>query len=182
MFNCRLLWLSLRLLMTFHRERCLIHWTFVGIFVLDQCFIRSLVCLVLVLSSYSLLQFSCRLMYRLLFVTLRPLAKLNPDETKLLIQRSQKKDSNTVIHRVWCKPLGKSRFSIPLCRLRCFPLVQPINDVDVARLENEFVMDCRDGDRAIYVSSYNNLNEILYVSNTIATSFPLRSTRCASPR
>jgi hypothetical protein len=64
----------------------------------------------------------------------------NPEETELVIQRSQKQDSNTVIQRVRFKTLAKSRFSIPLCRLRCLPLVRPINDVDVARLENEFVM------------------------------------------
>jgi len=95
----------------------------------------------------------------------------NPDETELMIWRSQKQDSNIVIQRVRFKPLGKSRFSIPLCRLRCLPLVRPINDVDVARLENEFVMGYRDGDRAIYVSLYHNLDEVLHVSDGIKSSW-----------
>ncbi len=69
------------------------------------------------------------------------------------------------------KPLGKSRFSIPLCRLRSLPLVRPINDVDVSRLENEFVMGYRDGDRAMYVSAYNNLDEPLDVSDDIKSSW-----------
>jgi hypothetical protein len=95
----------------------------------------------------------------------------NPDETELVIRRSQKQDSNTVIQWVRFKPLGKSRFSIPLCRLRCLPLVRPVNDVDVARLENEFVMGYRDGDRAMYVSIYNNLDEVLHVSDDIKSSW-----------
>jgi hypothetical protein len=95
----------------------------------------------------------------------------NPEETELVIRRSQKQDSNTVIQRVRFKPLGKSRFSIPLCRLRCLPLVRPVNDVDVARLENEFVMGYRDGDRAMYVSIYNNLDEVLHVSDDIKSSW-----------
>ena len=76
-----------------------------------------------------------------------------------------------MIQRVRFKPLGKSRFAIPLCRLRCLPLVRPINDVDVARLENEFVMGYRDGDRAMYISLYNNLDEVLDVSDEIKSSW-----------
>ena len=72
----------------------------------------------------------------------------------------RKKNSNAVIHRIWIKPLFKSRFVNSLCCLQCIPLIRPINEVDVARLENEFVMDYRDGDRALYVSLYNNLNEL----------------------
>lgn len=76
-----------------------------------------------------------------------------------------------MIQRLRFKPLGKSRFSIPLCRLRTLPLVRPINDVDVSRLENEFVMGYRDGDRALYVSAYNNLDEPLDVSDDIKSSW-----------
>ena len=95
-------------------------------------------------------------------------------ETELSIRRSQKEDSNTVIQQVRFKPIGKSHFSIPLCPLRSLPLVRPINDVDVARLENEFVMGYHDGDRAMYVSVYNNLDEVLHVSDDIkATWSPL---------
>jgi hypothetical protein len=49
--------------------------------------------------------------------------------------------------------------------------VRPINDVDVSRLENEFVMGYRDGDRALYVSIYNNLDEVLHVSDDIQSSW-----------
>jgi hypothetical protein len=100
-----------------------------------------------------------------------PLEESNPEVTELEIRKSQKEDSNSIIHRVRVKPLNKSRFSIPLCRLRCLPLVRPINEVEVSRLENEFVMGYRDGDRAMYVSPYNNLNEVLSVSDDIKASW-----------
>ena len=58
----------------------------------------------------------------------------------------------------------------PLCRMRCLPFVRPINEVDVSRFGNEIVMGYRDGDRALYVSPYNNLDEVLYVSNDIMAS------------
>ena len=102
---------------------------------------------------------------------LRPLEDSNPVETELVVRKAHKEDSNSVIHRVQIKPLNKSRFSIPLCRLRCLPLVRPINNVDVSRLENEFVMGYRDGDRALYVSPYNNINEVLFVSDDIMASW-----------
>ena len=93
------------------------------------------------------------------------------EETELLIRRSRKEDSNAIIHRVWIKSLLKSHFSISLCCLRCLPLVRPINEVDVAQLENEFVMGYRDGDRALYVSPFNNLNKVLHVSDDIQNSW-----------
>jgi hypothetical protein len=49
--------------------------------------------------------------------------------------------------------------------------MHPINEVDVSRLENEFVMGYRDGDRALYVSLYNNLDELLHVSDDIQSSW-----------
>jgi hypothetical protein len=58
-----------------------------------------------------------------------------------------------------------------LCRLQCLPLVRPISEVNVARLQNEFVMGYRDGDRAMYVSPYNNLDEVLHISDNIRASW-----------
>jgi hypothetical protein len=101
----------------------------------------------------------------------RHLDESNAEETELEIRRSQKEDSIGVIHRVCIKPLSKSRFSIPLCRLQCLPLVRPISEVDVARLQNEFVMGYYDGDRAMYVSLYNNLDEVFLVSDDIRASW-----------
>ena len=90
-----------------------------------------------------------------------------------MIRRSQKEDSNAVIHRVRMKPLIKSQFCIPLCRLQCLPLVRPISEVDVARLQNEFVMGYRDDDRAMYVAPYKNLDEVLHVSDDVRASWSL---------
>jgi hypothetical protein len=96
--------------------------------------------------------------------------ELNPDKTELEIRRSQKEVSIGMIHRVRIKPLAKSRFSILLCRLQCLSFVHPISEVDVIRLQNDFVIGYRDNDRAMYVSPYNNLDEVLHVSNDIRAS------------
>lgn len=72
-----------------------------------------------------------------------------------------------MIRRIRLKPFDKSQSCIPLCHLRCLPLLRLINEIDVAQLENEFVIGCHDGDRALYVSPYDNLNEVLHVSNDI---------------
>ena len=95
----------------------------------------------------------------------------NPEEAELAIQKSQKEDSNAVIQRHRINPIGKSCFAIPLCRLRCLPLVRPISEVEVNRLENEFVMGYREGDRALYVSPFDNLDQDLDVSNAIQASW-----------
>lgn len=102
---------------------------------------------------------------------MRPLDESNPDGIEFLIRRSQKENSNAIIHQVRIKPLAKSHFSIPLCHLKCLPLVRPINEVDISRLENEFVIGYRDGDRALYVSSYNNIDEVLLDTDDIRASW-----------
>ena len=102
---------------------------------------------------------------------LRPLAESNSGETELLIRTTEKEDLNTVIYWVLFKPFGKSHLPIPLCRLRCLPLVRPINAVDVNCLENEFVMGYLDGDRAMYVSHYNKFEEDVHVSDDIGASW-----------
>jgi hypothetical protein len=101
----------------------------------------------------------------------RPLDESNTEETELKIRRSQEEDNIGVIHQIRIKPLAKSRFSIPLCCLQCLSLVRLISEVDVARLQNEFVMGYRDGDRAMYVSPYNNLDEVLHVLDDIRASW-----------
>ena len=50
-------------------------------------------------------------------------------------------------------------------------LVRPISEVDVTRLQYEFVMGYRDGNRAMYGSPYNN--EVLYVFEDIRASWSL---------
>ena len=60
------------------------------------------------------------------------------DQSEIMLRKRQKRDSNSVISRLRIEPEAKSRFRIPLYRLRTLPLVRPINEVDVQRLENEF--------------------------------------------
>ena len=45
--------------------------------------------------------------------------------------------------------------------------------VDVVWLQNKFVMGYREDDHAIYVSPYNNLDEVFYVSEDVWTSWSL---------
>jgi hypothetical protein len=55
------------------------------------------------------------------------------------------------------KPIGKSCLSIPLCRLRALPPVRFISEVEVQRLECEFVIGYREGDQVLYVSAFNDV-------------------------
>ena len=93
------------------------------------------------------------------------------DQSEIMLRKRQKRDSNSVINRLRIEPEAKSRFSIPLCRLRTLPLVRPINEVDVQWLENEFVMGYRDGDRVLYVSIYNDRAETLDVTSDMYDSW-----------
>ena len=81
------------------------------------------------------------------------------------------KDSNGVIQRLCIKPTSKSRFFIPLYRLRALLLVRPISEVEVQRLECEFVMGYRKGDRVMYISVFNDIPVDLLVSPAIMASW-----------
>ena len=96
---------------------------------------------------------------------------LTADQSEIMLRKRQKRDSNSVINRLRIEPEAKSRFSIPLCRLRTLPLVRPINEVDVQRLENEFVTGYRDGDRVLYVAIYNDKAETLDVTSDLYDSW-----------
>ena len=71
---------------------------------------------------------------------------LTVDQNKLILCKIQKRNSNFVISRTCIKPEDKFQLKIPICRLRPLLLVRPINEVDVQRLENEFVTSYKDGD------------------------------------
>ena len=90
---------------------------------------------------------------------------------ELELRKSQNEDSNGVIQRLRIKPTCKSRLSIPLCRLRVLPLVRPISEVEVQRLECEFVMGYREGDRVLYVSVFNDVPVDLPVSLDIMAAW-----------
>ena len=96
---------------------------------------------------------------------------LTADHSEVMLCKRQKRDSNSVINRLHIEPKAKSRFSIPLCRLCTLPLVRPINEVDVERLENEFVTGYRDGDRVLYVAIYNDKVETLDITSDMFDSW-----------
>ena len=62
---------------------------------------------------------------------------LTADQSEIMLHKRQKRDSNSVINCLRIEPEAKSRFKIPLCRLRTLPLVRPINEIDVQWLEND---------------------------------------------
>ena len=90
---------------------------------------------------------------------------------ELQVHKSQKEDSNGVIQRLSIKPTTKSRFSIPLCRLQALLAVRPISEVEVQRLECEFVMGYREGDQVMYVLVFNEISIDLLVSPAIMASW-----------
>ena len=68
-----------------------------------------------------------------------------------------------MIHQTRINPPFKLHFSFSLCRLQCHPHVRLINEIDVIQLENKFMMGYCDNDQGMYVSLYNNLDEVLHV-------------------
>ena len=96
---------------------------------------------------------------------------LTADQSEIMLCKRQKRDSNSVISRLRIELEAKSRFKIPLCRLRTMPLVRPINEVDMQRLENEFVTGYRDDDWVLYVSIYNDKAETLDVTSDMFDSW-----------
>ena len=100
-----------------------------------------------------------------------PLDKMTPVQGEHTFRMSHKEDTNFVIHEVRMKPLSKSHFNIPICCMRALSLVRPINEIEVQRLEKKFVNGYREGDRAIYVSMYNDVGHDLDVSDDIVASW-----------
>ena len=82
----------------------------------------------------------------------------------------QKKDSNVVINRLCIKLVEKSRLCVPLYHMIPLSLVRPINKVDVERFKNEFVINYLDGDRATYVSIFNNHGHMVDVTDHLPSS------------
>ena len=50
-------------------------------------------------------------------------------------------------------------------------LIRPINEVEVERLENKFVMGYLEGDQALYLSIYKDDDKVLYVFDNIVASW-----------
>ena len=96
---------------------------------------------------------------------------MDMDDSNGLLCKEQKQDLISVIDQLCMKLEEKSSLKIPLCRLRALLLVCSINEVDVQRIENEFVNGYRDGDRILYITLYNNHKDSFEVSDDIMTSW-----------
>ena len=92
-------------------------------------------------------------------------------EGEIALRKKRKDNTNDIIGRHLIEPKEKSRFKIPLCRFISLPFVRPINEVDVQRLENEFVNGYHEGDRCMCVSIYNNLSDTQEVTEEIMASW-----------
>lgn len=91
-----------------------------------------------------------------------PRRECPPDVTSVLeseqLHRKQLKvDTIGLINTLRIQPIMKSRLEVPLCRMIVMDEVRPVGEIDVQRLESEFMNGYRDGDRVLYISPYNNL-------------------------
>lgn len=77
-------------------------------------------------------------------------------ESELRLRQQQKPDSFKFLSNLQIHP-SHSRVLVPLCRLIPLPLVRPILEQDVKKLEAEFVHGYRNGDRPLYVSIFNDV-------------------------
>ena len=99
-----------------------------------------------------------------------PLKDANPQESEVILRLRHKEDSNAIINRLRIKLVEKSCLCIPLCCMIPFPLIRPINEVDVECLENEFFTSYRDGNHTMYVSIFNNHGQMVDVTDHLSSS------------
>lgn len=79
------------------------------------------------------------------------------EQTEFELRKSLKVDSNSFIKSRYFQPgTRKCELLIPLCRMVALPLVRPILQTDIRRLEQDFIDGYRGGDRCFYVSLTND--------------------------
>lgn len=98
-----------------------------------------------------------------------PRHKFPPNVTSVLesehLHRKQLKvDTTRLINTLRIQPITKSCLEIPLCRMIVMDEVRLVGEMDVQRLESEFMNGYRDGDRVLYVSLYNNFEKTMDVT------------------
>jgi len=99
----------------------------------------------------------------------KPRRKCPPEITNVLeseqLHRKQlKMDTTRLINTLCIQPITKLCLEIPLCQMIVMDKVWPIGKMDVQRLESEFMNGYRDGDRILYISSYNNFEKTMDVT------------------
>lgn len=96
-----------------------------------------------------------------------------PEEVTTVIQserlhrRSLKLDSTGLINNLQIQPVKKSCLQIPLCRLVVMDEVRAVGELDVQKLESEFVNGYRDGDRVLFISPFNHKEWSMDVSEDL---------------
>lgn len=93
-------------------------------------------------------------------------------ESELRVRQKQKPDSFKFLSSLQVHP-SHSRVLVPLCRLIPLPLVRPILDQDVKKLEAEFIHGYRSGDRPLYVSVFNDVGLEVNVTPQVTSTWSI---------
>ena len=99
-----------------------------------------------------------------------PLDVEDADMSKVILHKLQKEDFIAIINCLCMKPVSKSRLNIATYCMPALPLMHPILQVNVQKLENKFVCGYHEGDQVLYFSFYDNHNHTLEVTNAIKDS------------
>lgn len=92
-------------------------------------------------------------------------------ESEKLHRKKLKVDTNGLINELRIVPVKKSRLQVPLCRMIVMDEVRAVGELDVQRLESEFVNGYREGDRVLFISAFNSLDMSCDVSDDIVESW-----------
>ncbi len=92
-------------------------------------------------------------------------------ESEILHRKNLKVDTNGLINDLRINLVKKSRLQVPLCRMLVMDEVRAVGELDVQRLESEFVNGYREGDRVLYISAFNNLDVSCDVTDEIVQSW-----------
>lgn len=94
------------------------------------------------------------------------------DDDEAEIRKSQKLDSNALIQsRLFIPHTTKSQLLIPFCKMVALPLVRPIFQSDIRRLEQDFWLCYHGGDRCFYVSTTNDQGASLDVTDDLRATW-----------
>jgi hypothetical protein len=94
------------------------------------------------------------------------------DDAEAEIRNAQKLDSNALIQSLLFLPnTTKCQLLIPLCRMVALPLVRPVLQSDIRRLEQDFWSGYRGGDRCFYVSTTNDQGTSMDVTDDVTATW-----------
>lgn len=114
---------------------------------------------------------TCKTYLLIVIVNLQETPSLTCEETRDAFRMKERLDFNSIIRELKFKPHESSRFIIPLCRMISLPLVRPVLQTDVVRLQAEFVHGYSEGARVFYVSITNDKGLTQKVTEEISSSW-----------